>query len=82
MGITPRKAHLVEWESLSTLCTALLIAFLERPFQAEATREEDLDCWYLLVPETPLSEADIEALFEILGADDFAREANDLGEYP
>ncbi len=79
---TSCQAHFYTWLQLSELCSTLLTGFFDRPTPVQAVGEINRDSWSLKFLESPISHEDLEAIFTALQADDYDRDANDIGKGP
>lgn len=79
---TSCQAHFYTWTQLSELCSTLLTGFFERSTPVQAVGEINLDSWSLKFLEAPISHEDLDAIFDVLQADDYVRDANDIGKCP
>ena len=79
---TSCQAHFYTWAQLSELCSTLLTGFFERPTPVQAVGEINLDSWSLKFLEAPISHEGLDAIFDVLQADDYVRDANDIGKCP
>ena len=79
---TSYQAHFYTWTQLSELCSTLLTGFFERPTSVQADGETNLDSWSLKFLEAPISHEGLDAIFDVLQADDYVRDANDIGKCP
>lgn len=73
-----QKAVHIEWDDLSGVFTVLLSDLLDRPVKAEAEREEYY-YWKVTLSE-PITQDELELLFEHARASDADRDENLYGE--
>ena len=78
---TPQQVIHIEWENLSDIFSELLSGFLHRKITAKSYREEYY-YWLIRLFAAPLTQAELETLFDLSGADQLDRDENDYGEYP